>query len=192
VNLIETGIAGAWIAESPVGQDHRGAFSRLFCANELGEAFGQREIVQINHSMTRNVGAVRGMHFQYAPHAEMKIVRCLKGRVFDVAVDLRTGSETFMNWEAVELTPKNNHAFIIPEGCAHGFQVLEEDSQLMYLHTNFYTPAVEGAIKFDEPKVGVDWPLKPQDLSERDLSHPYLDDDYQGISICNVAIAQPS
>lgn len=183
MKLLETSIAGAWLLETPVGRDNRGAFSRLFCQNALQEVVGQREIVQINHSMTTSVGAVRGMHFQKAPHAEMKIVRCLKGRVFDVAVDLRKGSKTFLQWEAVELTPENNFAFIIPEGCAHGFQVLEEESQLLYLHTDFYMPEVEGGIKFDDPKVGVDWPLEPRDLSERDLSHPYLNDGFKGISI---------
>ena len=181
MNLVETTIPGVCIIESTTFQDNRGAFSRLFCAKELQSLLGQRVIVQINHSMTRSVGAVRGLHYQRSPHAEMKIIRCLKGRVFDVAVDLRQGSPTFLQWTAIELTPENHLAFVIPEGCAHGFQVLEEDSQLLYLHTAFYTPEVEGAVRFDDPKVGVDWPLEPTDLSSRDLSHQYLEENFKGI-----------
>jgi dTDP-4-dehydrorhamnose 3,5-epimerase len=181
MRLIETNIAGAWIIESKAFQDNRGAFSRLFCTQELQDIVNPRTIVQINHSKTHRVGAVRGMHFQSPPRAEMKIVRCLKGRVFDVAVDLRQGSHTFLKWTAIELTPESNSAFVIPEGCAHGFQVLEEDSELLYLHTMFYTPGIEGGIRFDDPIIGVKWPLLPIDLSSRDLSHPFLTKEFKGI-----------
>jgi len=181
MNLVETIIPGVWVIESTAFQDNRGAFSRLFCSRDLQAIVGPRTIVQINHSLTHGVGAVRGLHFQNPPHAEMKIVRCLKGRVFDVAVDLRQGSPTFLKWTAVELTPENRFAFVIPEGCAHGFQVLEEDSELLYLHTAFYTPDAEGAVRFDDPRIGVNWPLTPTDLSARDLSHPHLKEDFKGI-----------
>jgi len=181
MNLVETSIHGVRVIENTAFQDNRGAFSRLFCSRELQTVIGQRAIVQINHSMTHSVGAVRGLHFQNPPHAEMKIVRCLKGRVFDVAVDLRQGSPTFLKWSAIELTPESHLAFVIPEGCAHGFQVLEEDSELLYLHTAFYTPDAEGAIRYDDPSIGVNWPLAPTDLSVRDLSHPHLKEDYKGI-----------
>jgi dTDP-4-dehydrorhamnose 3,5-epimerase len=183
MNLTETNIHGAWVLENSAFQDNRGAFSRLFCSRELQAVMGSRSVVQINHSMTHSVGAVRGLHFQYPPHAEMKIVRCIKGRVFDVAVDLRQGSPTFLKWTAVELTSESHLAFVIPEGCAHGFQVLEEDSQLLYLHTAFYTPDVEGAVRFDDPKISVDWPLAATDLSVKDLSHPYLLDNFKGLVI---------
>lgn len=181
MNLVETNILGVFTAESKAFQDNRGAFSRLFCSRELQEIIGSRTISQINHSMTRSVGAVRGLHFQNPPYAEMKIVRCLKGRVFDVAVDLRQGSPTFLKWTAVELTPENHIAFVIPEGCAHGFQVLEEDSELLYLHTAFYTPAAEGVVRFDDPKIGINWPLDPSDLSTRDLNQSHLKEDFMGI-----------
>ncbi|MHB1145446.1 MAG: dTDP-4-dehydrorhamnose 3,5-epimerase [Thiobacillus sp.] len=181
MNLVETSISGVWVMGSSAFQDNRGAFSRLFCSRELQAIVGSRTIVQINHSMTHGVGAVRGLHFQNPPHAEMKIVRCLKGRVFDVVVDLRQGSPTFLEWTAVELTPENHLAFAIPEGCAHGFQVLEEGSELLYLHTAFYTPDAEGAVRFDDPRIGVNWPLTPADLSARDLSHPHLKEDFKGI-----------
>lgn len=181
MNLIETVIPGACIVESAAFQDNRGAFARLFCTQELQTVVGQRKIVQINHSMTQSVGAVRGLHYQKSPHAEMKIVRCLKGRVFDVAVDLRQDSPTFKKWTGVELTPENRIAFVIPEGCAHGFQVLEEGSELLYLHTAFYTPEAEGGVRFDDPMIGVDWPLSPTDLSVRDLNHPLMKEDFKGI-----------
>jgi dTDP-4-dehydrorhamnose 3,5-epimerase len=182
-NISESSIAGIWVAEGSIYQDRRGAFSRLFCVEENKSIFNGRSIVQINHSITRATGAVRGLHFQYPPHAELKIVRCLRGRVFDVAVDLRKGSPTFLKWTAIELTPENRSALIIPEGCAHGFQVLEPNSELLYLHTAFYSPSAEGAVPFDDPRIGVDWPLQPTDLSARDLAHPYLNDSFKGISL---------
>lgn len=181
MNQYETSIPGVWLIESSAFQDDRGAFSRLFCSLEMHTIIGQRRIVQINNSITRSVGAVRGLHFQYPPHCEMKIVRCLKGRVFDVAIDLRQNSPTFLKWTSIELTPKNGRAFVIPEGCAHGFQVLEKDSQLLYLHTEFYTPDSEGGVRFDDPRIGIDWPLAPTDLSKRDLNHPQLKESFKGI-----------
>ncbi len=181
LNPVETSISGVWIIENEVFKDDRGAFTRLFCSDEMQGIIDARVVVQINHSMTHSVGAVRGFHYQNPPHVEIKIVRCLKGRVFDVAVDLRQASPTFLKWTAVELTPENRSAFVIPEGCAHGFQVLEEGSELLYLHTAFYMPSFEGAVRFDDPKIGVNWPLAPIDLSERDLGHPHLKDDFTGI-----------
>lgn len=181
MNISETRIPGVWKLESIPYQDDRGTFSRLFCARELHEVLGSRAIAQINHSSTRSIGAVRGLHYQNPPHAEMKIVRCLRGRVFDVAVDLRYGSSTFLAWTAVELTPGNGFALVIPEGCAHGFQVLEENSEMLYLHSAFYTPQVEGGVRFDDPKIGIDWPIEPSELSPRDLEHPMLDGNFKGI-----------
>ena len=181
MNIIDTYISGVKIVESTVFQDDRGAFSRLFCKQEMESIFGDRSVLQINHSITSNVGAVRGLHFQQFPYAEMKIVRCLKGRVFDVAVDLRQESPTFLKWTSVELTPENRFSFVIPEGCAHGFQVLEKASELLYLHTEFYRPGSEGAVRYDDPMIGIKWPKKPVDLSSKDLSHLYLKDDFKGI-----------
>lgn len=183
MKIIDTAIQGVQIIESAEFQDERGAFSRLFCAQELAPVLGQRHVVQINQSLTCKIGAIRGMHYQKAPRAEMKIVRCLKGRVFDVAVDLRQGSATFLQWVALELSPKKHNAFVIPEGCAHGFQVLESNSELLYLHTTYYTPACEGAIHFSDPKIGIQWPLPPSDVSARDLNHPFLNERFSGFSL---------
>jgi len=182
MKIRDTEIHGAHVVETEPFQDNRGAFARLYCARELAPVVGDRQVVQINHSLTRAAGAVRGLHYQRSPHAEMKIVRCLKGRVFDVAVDLRRGSPTFLRWIACELSPQNRQALVVPEGCAHGFQVLEPDSELLYLHTAYYTREAEGAVRYDDPRVGVAWPLAPTDLSERDRSHPLLTPDFNGIA----------
>ena len=174
-------LQGAYLLETEPFRDHRGQFGRLFCARELAAAGVSRPIAQINHSRTSAVGAVRGMHFQRPPHAETKIVRCLRGAVFDVAVDLRPDSPTFLHWHGEVLTPDNQRAMLIPEGMAHGFQCLEADSELLYLHTDFYTPESEGGVRFDDPAVGVQWPLAPTDLSERDQNHSLISPDFQGI-----------
>ena len=174
-------IEGLVLAESTPRTDERGYFTRLYCQDELAELIGERQIVQINLSSTRTVGAVRGMHYQSEPHAEMKLVRCIKGRVWDVAVDLRAGSSTFLRWHAEELSAENAHMMVIPEGFAHGFQVLEPDSELLYLHTAFYTPTAEGGVRPTDPKLNISWPLAPQDLSDRDLNHPLLTSEFTGL-----------
>lgn len=181
MNIIGSDIVGIWILNNFLYQDDRGSFSRLFCLENLKEVMGNRMIVQINHSITRNIGAIRGMHFQKPPYSELKIIRCIKGRVFDVAIDLRAGSPTFLKWVAIELAPENYNAIVIPEGCAHGFQVLEKDSELLYLHTMLYTPQAEGGVRFDDPKIAIKWPLTPLDISERDLTHLFIDENYKGI-----------
>jgi dTDP-4-dehydrorhamnose 3,5-epimerase len=182
MNILQTVLPGVVVIESPPIADDRGVFSRFYCEHELTSVIGKRRIVQINHSRTANVGAVRGMHFQKPPHAEIKLVRCLKGSVWDVAVDLRAGSPTFLQWHAEELTPGNARMMVIPEGCAHGFQVLEADSELLYLHTAFYTPESEGGVSCTDPRLGITWPLPVTDLSRRDSSHAPISNDFRGIT----------
>jgi dTDP-4-dehydrorhamnose 3,5-epimerase len=169
------------VAESKVFQDERGAFARLFCEQALSSVLGGRKIVQINHSCTQAVGAVRGLHFQYSPHAEMKLVRCLKGKVWDVAVDLRPQSRSYKRWYAQELSSQNAQMIIIPQGFAHGFQVLEAGSELLYLHTALYKPEAEGGVRHDDPELGIAWPLPVTDISARDSSHAYIDTSFRGI-----------
>lgn len=176
-----TPIADLVMAESQAFKDERGAFTRLFCEQELSSVLGGRKIVQINHSRTKSVGAIRGLHFQQAPHADMKLVRCLKGKVWDIAVDLRPLSPNYKRWYAQELSPLNAYMMVIPEGFAHGFQVLESDSELLYLHTAFYKPDAEGAARYDDPALGITWPLPVTDISTRDASHPYIDTNFRGI-----------
>lgn len=176
MKLARTDLPGVMLVTGSPHTDPRGSFARLFCARELAGVLGERHIVQINHSCTAAVGAVRGLHFQRAPHAEMKLVHCLRGRVWDVAVDLRVESPTFLQWHAEELTPEHHRMLLIPEGCAHGFQVLAPDSELLYLHTAFYAPEAEGGVRHDDPALGIRWPLPVTDLSPRDRSHPPIDD----------------
>jgi dTDP-4-dehydrorhamnose 3,5-epimerase len=182
-DLQETVISGAFVVTRQAFFDHRGQFARLFDRELLRPIHADRPIIQVNHSLTRQVGALRGMHFQRAPRLEAKWVRCLEGRVFDVAVDLRRGSPTYLRHAAVELSAKAGNMFFIPEGCAHGFQVLEPDSELLYLHTAPYSPEVEGGVRWDDPLLAIDWPLKPTDISERDRSHPLLNQQFEGLNI---------
>ncbi|MCV7351965.1 dTDP-4-dehydrorhamnose 3,5-epimerase family protein [Mycobacterium parmense] len=183
MKILDTPIADLKLVESTPHRDARGAFVRLFCAQELSPLLGHRQIAQINHSTTSHAGAVRGMHFQRPPHAEMKMVRCLRGRVWDVAVDLRAGSPTFLRWHAQELAQDDARMLLIPEGFAHGFQALEPDSELLYLHTEFYQPPYEGGLRYDDPRLAIGWPLPPKDLSPRDLSHPLVGADFSGVAL---------
>jgi len=174
-------IAGLHAVSTSFHGDARGGFGRLFCDRELAPLLGARTIRQINLSRTAQRGTVRGMHFQHAPHGEMKLVRCLRGRVWDVALDLRTGSPTFLRWHAVELSAGNARMVAIPEGCAHGFQVLEPDSELLYLHTAPYAPEAEGGVHPLDPRAAIAWPLEVAGLSPRDASHPPLPAAFAGI-----------
>lgn len=183
MKIKNTNIADLKVVEAEPNKDDRGVFARLFCERELADLIGPRNILQINYSCTKMVGVIRGLHFQYPPHAEMKLIRCIKGRVWDVAVDLRKGSPTFLRWYAEELTSTNAHMMIIPEGFAHGFQVLEPNSELLYLHTAFFASGFEGGIRFDDPLLGIDWPLAVSDLSQRDQNHPMMKTDFYGIDI---------
>ena len=182
--VVEETLNGLVLLQSNKKEDARGAFSRLFCEQELRPFLGEeRRIVQINHSTNRVAGTVRGMHYQRPPYSEMKLVRCLRGAVWDVAVDLRAGSRTFLNWYAVELTPENKRMLVIPEGFAHGFQVLTEDTELLYLHTKCYRADAEGALAYDDPVIGIEWPISVCGLSERDRFHPHVASSFSGIEL---------
>ena len=181
LSLNKTNFAGLFVSDCKPFSDCRGEFFRCFCGDELAVAIGNRTIKQINHSRTLTVGAVRGLHFQFPPYAEMKLVRCLQGCVADVAVDLRRGSSTFLEWHLEELSAKNGRMMIIPEGFAHGFQVLEPNSKLLYLHTASYTPSSESAIRFDDPSLSIIWPLPITEVSDRDNNHALLSESFLGI-----------
>ena len=172
-----TAIAGVLELVGQPFSDRRGAFLSAFRAQELAfiETWGDRVIAQVNLSRTDAVGVVRGLHMQRQPHCEAKLVRCLRGRVYDVAVDLRPNSPTRGQWHAVELSPEAANALLIPEGCAHGFQVLEPGSELLYLHSGAWVPEAETGICFDDPQLAIPWPLPPQGLSQRDEALPLLE-----------------
>lgn len=174
-------IDGAFALESRVIGDARGHFMRVFCDADLQDVLGGRKVVQSNVSFTATKGSVRGMHYQKAPHAEMKVVRCLSGKVFDVLVDLREGSSTFLKWVGLELHGAN--AVVVPEGVAHGFQTLTDDVSMLYFHTAAYAPDAEGGVRYDDTKVGIEWPLAVAEVSERDKNHPLLVSDFKGLKL---------
>lgn len=163
--------------------DDRGFLSRLFCAGELALAGLKKPIVQINQTYTAREGTVRGMHYQLKPHAEMKLVSCIRGAVFDVAVDLRAGSPTFLQWHAETLSADNRRALLIPEGFAHGFQTLSDGCEVLYLHTAAYTPAAEAGLRVDDPLLDIAWPLPIAELSARDRGYPLLTPQFKGMDL---------
>jgi len=170
-------ITGVLELVSKPHSDHRGVFLNAFRTQEqaFAKAWGERPIAQVNLSRSEAMGTVRGLHLQEAPHSEAKLVRCLRGYVWDVAVDLRPESATYGQWHAVELSPGAGNALLIPEGCAHGFQVLEPGSELLYLHSGAWVPESETGVRFDDPSLAISWPLPPTVLSERDLGLPLLE-----------------
>jgi dTDP-4-dehydrorhamnose 3,5-epimerase len=170
------------IERMPIG-DQRGSLTRLFCANELAEAGWHLPIAQINHTQTSHKGAIRGLHFQRPPYAEMKLVTCIRGRIWDVAVDLRRDSRTFLQWQAKELSAENNQALLIPQGFAHGFQALTDDVELIYLHTMFYHPEAESGLNAFDPALAVEWPLSVTNLSARDKSFSMIDSNFVGVDV---------
>jgi dTDP-4-dehydrorhamnose 3,5-epimerase len=180
-DFIPTPLTGLKLVQRKALEDQRGFLSRFYCVEEFAEAGISKTIAQINHTLTRKKGAVRGLHYQQAPHAEIKMVSCLRGEIWDVAVDLRRDSPTFLQWHGEILTAANRKSMLIPEGCAHGFQALTEDCELIYLHTATYHPEAEAALNVADPRLSISWPLPINDLSERDHSHPYISIEYQGI-----------
>ena len=181
--ITDTPISGLKIVERSPRSDERGFLTRLFCAEELQAAGWLEPIAQINQTLTRRSGAVRGMHFQFPPHAEMKLVSCIRGEVFDVAIDLRRGSPTFLKWFGANLSADNGHALLIPEGFAHGFQALTENCELLYLHSCAYHAASESAVNPEDPGVAIVWPRPIAEMSARDRGHPMLPPDFQGIAL---------
>lgn len=182
LNIVSTKLSGLYIIEPNSFADVRGAFSRIYCEDELQHIFGHT-IKQINHSITKEKGTVRGLHFQHEPHAEVKMVKCIKGSIYDVVVDIRKNSPTFLKIFAIELTEKNQKMICIPKGFAHGFQTLEDDAQLLYFHSSIYAPSNEGALSVIDKKLNIKWPLNITNLSERDKNHVFLTNEFEGIEI---------
>jgi dTDP-4-dehydrorhamnose 3,5-epimerase len=179
--VTDTPLAGLKRVERQSLGDSRGFLARLFCAEELAVAGWHRPIAQINHTVTQTSGTVRGMHFQYPPHAEMKLVSCLRGAIWDVAVDLRAGSPTFLCWHAEELSADNRRALLIPEGFAHGFQTLADDCELIYLHNAAHQPAAESGLNPRDPALAIAWPRTIGDISAKDAERPMIHAHFEGI-----------
>lgn len=180
-DFIQTPLHGLMLVQRKAIEDHRGFLSRFYCAEEFREAGLTKPIVQINHTLTRKKGAVRGLHFQYPPYAETKLVSCVQGKIFDVAVDLRGDSPTFLNWHGEILSAENRKSLLIPEGYAHGVQAMTEDCELIYLHTAAYHPEYVGALNVAEPRLNIAWPLQINDLSARDRETAFIEQNYQGV-----------
>lgn len=181
--VLDTTIPAVKLIERKLLGDERGFLTRLFCAEELLGAGWDEPIAQINHTYTSKPGTVRGMHFQHPPFAETKLVTCLRGAIFDVAVDLRKGSGTFLHWYAAQLSADNHRAMLIPRGFAHGFQTLAADCELVYLHSARYAPGSEGAVNALDPRLRISWPLAVGEQSARDQGHALLTEDFQGILV---------
>lgn len=169
------------LVEATPIEDERGRFVRIFCEAEYAELSPNLHWTQANISKTLKKGTVRGMHFQFPPAAEIKLIRCLRGRVFDVAVDLRANSPTFLHWHGVELSEENPVQFLIPQGFAHGFQTLTDDAQLLYLHTAPWSRQHEGAVRYNDPALSITWPLPVTTISEKDRNAQLLDKKFEGI-----------
>ena len=181
-DILETPLAGLRVLQRKLIGDSRGYLERLFCSEELQVLAPGKPIAQINHTLTASRGTVRGMHFQRPPHAEIKFVSCLRGEVFDVAVDLRDNSPTFLRWHAEVLSADNHKTLVIPEGFAHGFQTLTDDCEMLYFHTAAYQPSAEGGLNVQDPRLAIQWPLLVAGLSPRDAAHPLLDNGFIGVT----------
>lgn len=181
--IVPTPLNGVKVVQRAAIEDERGFLSRLFCAEEFSSHGMMAGIVQINHTLTRHQRMIRGMHFQRAPHAEAKLISCLRGEVFDVAVDLRKDSPTFLQWFGQLLSPGNRRSMYIPPGCAHGFQAMVDDCELVYLHSAAYVPTAEGGIHPQDPAVAINWPLPVSMMSNRDQGHPMIDKRFEGLEL---------
>lgn len=167
-----TRFADAWLIElEPIG-DERGFFARSFCVNEFRDKGLETTFAQHSRSLSSDKGTLRGMHFQTAPHSEVKLVSCLQGALYDVIIDLRPASPTFRQWQGFELSAANRHQLYIPKGFAHGFQTLEENTEVNYLISEFYAPQAASGVRYNDPQFDITWPLAITVLSEKDQNWP--------------------
>lgn len=181
MKITPTKIAGVMLAETERFDDERGTFMRIYCNETLNAAgLSHHAPMQMNLSVTHKRGALRGMHYQTEKGLEGKIVRCLHGRILDVIVDVRKNSPTFLQHVAVKLSD-DNMAVIIPPGCAHGFQLLTEKCEMVYTHSSIYAPDHQAGIRYDDPRLGIKWPMPITVISERDRTLPWLSADFQGV-----------
>ncbi len=182
-DIISTPLQGLQLIQrKPIG-DNRGYFERFFCDDELKEVLESKKILQINHSRSDKAGTVRGMHFQSEPYAEKKFVSCIRGEIYDVAVDIRQKSPTFMHWYGELLTEDNHRTLLVPEGFAHGFQSLSDDCEILYLCTQFYSPEFEDGINPMDERIGIIWPLTISEISDRDRTRERVKSNWKGLQI---------
>ncbi len=172
MKFISLPIIGSYLIELEPRQDDRGFFSRLFCREEFAKKGLETEFVQANNSLSYQKGTLRGLHYQLEPMAEVKLVRCIQGSFYDVIVDLRPDSETFGQSYGAVLSSDNRQMMYVPRGCAHGFLTLCENSEVLYMVSQFYSKELEGGIRWDDPFFAIDWPVRPSIISERDKLYP--------------------
>lgn len=168
----KTKIEGVYVIEPQPREDDRGYFARVFAKEELKKAGIDFSIVHINRSLSKDVGIIRGMHYQKKPKEEDKIIQCLQGEIFDVSLDLRTDSKTYGQWFGETLNRENKTMMLIPKGCAHGFQTLKENTIVEYFVTEFYVSSFEEGVRYNDPKFNIKWPIKEAILSEKDANWP--------------------
>ncbi|TNE33695.1 MAG: dTDP-4-dehydrorhamnose 3,5-epimerase [Alphaproteobacteria bacterium] len=176
MKITETNLSGVYLIEPDFIEDSRGFFTRAFCQDEFASAGIDFAPVQSNISHNRLAYTLRGMHFQAAPYAETKLVRCTSGRLFDVAVDLRESSPTYRQWTGLDLSRQNAKALFIPAGCAHGFLTLEDETEVFYQMSPAFVPGHDRGFRFDDPAIGITWPKTPKVISEKDLALPLFDE----------------
>ena len=177
----ETSLKGSYVLTFEPIEDQRGWLARTYCKNEFLAIGHTKEWVQMNHSFTKQKATVRGMHYQRSPYGEIKLVRCIAGAVYDVIIDLRAHSASYLQYFGIELSAVNKKMIYIPEGFAHGFQALSNDAELLYNHSQFYLPGVEAGVKYNDPAINIKWPLELTNISERDNSHPFIDANFKGL-----------
>ena len=182
-DILPTTLEGLKVLRRKPVSDSRGFLERMFCAQEFAPILGEKTITQINRTLTGKCGSIRGMHFQSAPHAETKFVTCLRGEVFDVVVDVRNNSPTFLHWHGELLTQDNHATLLIPEGFAHGFQTLSSDCEMLYFHTAAYHADSGGALNAQDPRLAIKWPMAITEQSERDKSHAAITADFNGVTL---------
>ena len=179
--VIKTNIPDLYHLKLSLLEDERGYLKRLYCFDELNKLMGNNSISQINHTYTKKKGSIRGMHYQKEPFCEKKIITCLKGKIFDVAIDIRINSPTFLKHFSIILTEDDNQMILIPEGFAHGFQALKDNCELLYLHSKPFNQKSEGGLNSFDPILNINWPLEVTQISDRDKNHPLLNLNFKGI-----------
>jgi len=181
MKFIQTKLKELYIIEPEPFADERGLFFRTFCKKEYSTIGLKNEFVQINQSINYKKGTFRGLHYNSSPLGDDKLIRCISGKVFDIIVDLRKSSKTFLEYFTIELSPDNKKMLFVPSGFAHGFITLEDNSQLIYHHTSYYQPDYEDGIHFNDPKINLKLPIKIEVIAQKDLRWPLIDNRFKGI-----------
>jgi dTDP-4-dehydrorhamnose 3,5-epimerase len=179
----QTILQGLYLINLKPKTDDRGYFERVYCIEEFKELMPQKQINNINRSFTKQKGTIRGLHFQYPPFQEIKIIICLKGSVYDVAVDIRKNSPTFLQWHGETLSEKSEKMLIVPEGFAHGFQTLEDNVEFMYFNTSPYSKENESGLNYNDPSLNISWPLEVTEISEKDKNHKFISPNFKGVEL---------